>query len=326
MTVFDTRVYQDSDLEDLLRFVGELVKARLPEPAYMKPSDIAWQIMPGQMRDMLRFWEDANGLAGWAWFQPRSELKFEMRQDLAASTELADLIFDWAEEKRRHYKPEFPRFLALLSMDEWRAEIENPRPPQDDDERLLITSAMDQDDMRRAHLERLGYGPTQHFERCLSRPNDLPIPEPSLAEGLVARRVAEDEFEERVETHRAAWAPAAGFSMERLLEVRAMPNFEPKLDLIVATPSGEFACCCIAWYDPVSETGCFEPMGTRPEWRGKGVTREMIYEGLRRMKALGMTTQTIGTAGFNDAAFSLYRSCGFELTDVERTWTKRIEA
>lgn len=326
MTVFRSRIYKDTDLHDLLQFVGEIARERLPEPANMKPSDIAWQIRPGQMHDTLLLWEDDHGLAAWSWFQPRSDLLFDVRADLASDADLYDQIFGWAEEKRAHYKPAYPRFLALKSMDEWRAELENPRPPKEDDERLLLTSAMDRDKARRAQLSRLGYEPTEHFERCVSRPSDLPIPESKLQGGLVVRHVHEDEYEERVQTHRDAWAPAGGFSLERLLEVRSMPNFDPELDLVTATPSGEFACCCIAWFDPVSGIGCFEPVGTRPQWRGKGVTKEMIYEGLRRMKAKGMTTQILGTAGFNDAAFSLYQSCGFELQDLERTWIKKVEA
>jgi len=42
------------------------------------------------------------------------------------------------------------------------------------------------------------------------------------------------------------------------------------------------------------------------------------------MKAMGMHSAKIGTAGFNDRAFGLYAACGFELIDRERTFMKEI--
>ena len=50
----------------------------------------------------------------------------------------------------------------------------------------------------------------------------------------------------------------------------------------------------------------------------------MNYEGLRRLKAKGMHTAIVQTAGFNDRALALYKSCGFELIDIERTFVKTL--
>ncbi len=42
------------------------------------------------------------------------------------------------------------------------------------------------------------------------------------------------------------------------------------------------------------------------------------------MKAKGMHSAKIGTAGFNQPAYALYTSCGFELADKNRTYVKRL--
>jgi len=64
------------------------------------------------------------------------------------------------------------------------------------------------------------------------------------------------------------------------------------------------------------------PVGTRPAFRRQGLGQQVNYEGLRRMKQKGMFSAKISTAGFNDRAFGLYRACGFELIDKQRTFVK----
>ncbi len=90
------------------------------------------------------------------------------------------------------------------------------------------------------------------------------------------------------------------------------------------SPDGEFASCAIGWVDERLGVGSFEPVGTPPAWRRRGLGREVQYEGLRRMKAKGMHSTKIGTAGFNERAFGLYISCGFELVDRNRTYVRTL--
>jgi len=52
--------------------------------------------------------------------------------------------------------------------------------------------------------------------------------------------------------------------------------------------------------------------------------REIILEGLRRLKAKGVRRARVSTAGFNAPAQRLYEACGFERIDTMRTYLKRI--
>ena len=56
----------------------------------------------------------------------------------------------------------------------------------------------------------------------------------------------------------------------------------------------------------------------------RGVGREIILEGLRRLKSKGVQRARVSTAGFNAPAQRLYESCGFERIDTARTYIKRI--
>ncbi|MCZ6502502.1 MAG: GNAT family N-acetyltransferase [Gammaproteobacteria bacterium] len=93
---------------------------------------------------------------------------------------------------------------------------------------------------------------------------------------------------------------------------------------LIETEDGIFASYCIGLIDPPLGVGSIEPVGTRPAFRRMGLGQQVNYEGLHRMKEKGMHSAKIGTAGFNDPAFGLYSSCGFDLIDRERTYTKSL--
>ena len=149
-------------------------------------------------------------------------------------------------------------------------------------------------------------------------------PRERLPEGARLRHVTEADFEERVSVHMDAWWPASGFDMKTYLGVRAVEAFDSELDLVLEAADGAFASYCIGWTDRTLGVGSFEPVGTRRAWRRKGAARIINYEGLRRLKAKGMHTANIQTAGFNERAVGLYESCGYERIDTKRSYTKSI--
>ena len=54
------------------------------------------------------------------------------------------------------------------------------------------------------------------------------------------------------------------------------------------------------------------------------MSREVIYEGLRRLQSKGMHFSSIHTAGFNQRAAGLYRACGFTPFGINRTYLKQL--
>jgi predicted acetyltransferase len=79
----------------------------------------------------------------------------------------------------------------------------------------------------------------------------------------------------------------------------------------VRSPDGRGASACTIWFDGVNGVGLFEPVGTHPDFQGKGLGKAVMAEGLRRMKAAGMTRAIVGFDPNNVAALALYTAMGF---------------
>jgi mycothiol synthase len=77
-------------------------------------------------------------------------------------------------------------------------------------------------------------------------------------------------------------------------------------------PDGAIAAYANGWIDPVNRIGDFGPVGARPAYRRQGLTRAVLLEGLRRMRACGMDRVCISTGISNAPAKRLYESIGFK--------------
>lgn len=69
------------------------------------------------------------------------------------------------------------------------------------------------------------------------------------------------------------------------------------------------------WLDPVSKIGDFGPVGAREADRRQGLTRAVLLECMRRMKARGMDRVCVLTGEDNVAARGFYESVGFRIVN-----------
>ncbi len=312
-----------TDLPQLQAFISGNALARAPVPVYLMTSDVAWRLPGSAPQHNLRLWHDDRGLAGFVWFEPYTGMEFDLRHDLHYDHPVAADMLAWGAARRREFEPAYPRFIDLTSMDEWTEEIQHPRAPASDGRRCLTTTAFDEDAPRVAFLEANGYRATQHFMPDYRRDLHAPIPSSRLGNDMQLRHVTDADLEERVAVHRASWLRST-WSMEAYLKIRASDVYDSELDIVLEANDGTFATYCICWADPIAGVGSYEPVGTRPEWRGKGVGREIICEGFRRLKAKGMDFARVGTAGFNAPAQALYEACGFVRVGTCRTFLKTV--
>jgi len=317
--------FSRGDFTDLLGLVANNALQRPTGRTYFMTSDVAWQFPGCAPKENIRLWRDKRGLAAFAWFQPPDSLKYDVRNDLSGSIDLPTDILGWAESRRMSFPTSYPFYIDLESMEDWANAIRNTPSHPLADNKYIVTSALETDEQRMKFLRESGFTATKHFEPILT----LKISEIDLGDAPIEftlRHVEEADYSARVDAHSAAWAPASGFNMEQYLKVRAITEvFDPTLDIVAEAQDGTFASYTIAWHDPVSMIGSFEPFGTRPEHRGKGVSQAVIFEGLRRLSAKGAKFARIYTAGFNQQAASLYKSCGFSQVDVNRTFLKIFE-
>jgi ribosomal protein S18 acetylase RimI-like enzyme len=103
------------------------------------------------------------------------------------------------------------------------------------------------------------------------------------------------------------------------------PVYVPEHEIFVmaSNPAGQVAAYCIIWTDEVSKIGHFEPVGTHPDFQRKGLGKSLLFEGLRRLKAEGMTEADVCTNHDNAAAIRLYESVGFQRKKRLLTYIKK---
>ena len=150
------------------------------------------------------------------------------------------------------------------------------------------------------------------------------MPEAPSPTGWSVREVdGEGEWEDRVEIHREMWQ-SSRMSLEAYRRLREAPGYMAELDLVAVGPGGALGSYCICWLDAGSKTGLFEPVGTHPAHRGKGLGRTVMLEGLRRLRALGARSALVSALHDNEAASGLYESVGFRTVDREYLYGKKL--
>ena len=85
---------------------------------------------------------------------------------------------------------------------------------------------------------------------------------------------------------------------------------------MVVAPDKSFAAFCLIWFDPVTASGIFEPVGWHPDHRRRGLTRAVVEEGLQRLRRLGARTALVNAHQGSEVATSLYFSLGFREIDT----------
>lgn len=124
---------------------------------------------------------------------------------------------------------------------------------------------------------------------------------------------------------RASVTRAAFESVDRPLETyieqyaafMRSPAYPAGWDLVAWSPSGRAAACTIAWADPISGIGNFEPVATHPDFHRQGFGTAVMREGCRRLAGAGMRRALVRTGIHNAPAIALYRSIGFTQDHIE---------
>lgn len=282
--MFSSRPYQPSDLQPLCSFVARCHQRSATPDAFMQPGDLVWRVLQHahyRPDRELRIWEVSGETAG---FVLQKRLSF----DFAAAPWLP-------QEGRREL------MAAMLAHTERQAG-------EGGLEGKLLTSAAKNDLESALALQRAGYAQDDDWMYSLERSLDSAVPAPELPQGFLLRSPNSDELGERVELHRAVWNPSR-FTLESYQNLRAAPFYRPDLDLVTVTPEGRFASYCIVWYDPLNQVGEFEPVGTRSDWRGKGLGKAVLLEGFRRLQKLGAKKAVVYCYQDN---LAFYQSAGFK--------------
>jgi len=182
------------------------------------------------------------------------------------------------------------------------------------------------DSLRQDLLTRRGYSKSKWLpEQQRRRDMREPIPDFQPADGYTIRALGDvDEHPNRSWVSWKAFHPDEpdekyeGWDWYR--NVQRAPLYRRDLDLIAVAPNGDFAAFVTLWFDDVTRTAAFEPVGTHPDHQRKGLGKALMAEGLRRVRDLGATLCTVGS--YSERAGNLYASMGFTEYDLDEAWVK----
>jgi ribosomal protein S18 acetylase RimI-like enzyme len=297
LTVPPSRLYQtEADLLDMRRLLME-GRARAGDWRHAHIGLLAWDFFMItchlDSRRHIRLWHDESGeLAGYA---------------LVGD----DPLLDWQVLPEHQWKGIEEEALAWAAR--LVADLRSEEPTRWSGP---LVCGSRQDDARRIDfLERHGFRYRGEFaEVDMMRPLDGPIPEAPLPVGFRVRGLAgPEEVPERAAAYREVWQPwtVGDVSDAEYLALMRLPGYDRELDMVAVSPDGVIAAYANCWPDPLNGVGDFGPVGARPAFRRQGLTRAVLLEGLRRLRAAGMDRVCVSTGLTNEAAQRLYESVGF---------------
>ena len=298
----NARTYEGlPDLKTMLDILGEGRKAN-NGTYYVHPGDLQWWLFytdtpPEVWQAQIRLWTESDRLVGWALISPDEHVLDvyaipALRGDPLESEMLASAVAE------------------LSALDE-----------------VQVFWITENDEVRVRWFEGHGFVPAEHhmvhFQRSLSGPLDGP----PLPDGFYLRSSRGEEEDARLRSvaSHAAFGSKKSFEeyWPRTWRFMQSPAYVPEHEIFVMAPDGQVAAYCIIWTDEISKIGHFEPVGTHPDFQRKGLGKSLLFEGLRRLKAEGMTEADVCTNYDNPAAIRLYEAVGFRLDKRLLTYRKK---
>jgi GNAT superfamily N-acetyltransferase len=140
------------------------------------------------------------------------------------------------------------------------------------------------------------------------------LEQPTLPNGFRFRNAAEAGPQAAVRAHVDAWAPST-YTAEGYEGVRRTAAYRSDLHVLVEAPDATMAASTIMWLDEANKTAEFEPVGTHPDYRRRGLGRAMLRHGMQLARDAGATHMTVACQGApgRPSARELYYSVGFRL-------------
>lgn len=216
-----------------------------------------------------------------------------------------------------------PHYRELIENEMLGWAEEHLSRETDDGARQLIVLVNEYDRYRQLLLADRGYEKTDRGGIFyLMRYGQADIPERPLPDGYRLRETRPGSVEDAqkiADLLNAAFQRDFHNADEFLVFSQQAPCFRHDLDLVVEAPDGSFAAYVGLPYDEENRYAIFEPVCTHPDHTRKGLAQTLMWEALRRAKALGAVTASVATGRKADAN-RLYESIGFTETYESRVW------
>jgi ribosomal protein S18 acetylase RimI-like enzyme len=255
------------------------------ERTHAHVGDLAWWATMHTGRESewkRRLWLDGDRCVAWAWLDRPASFDYEVHRDHRGDA-LHEEVVDWFESE---------------------AEAD-----------ALQAWVMDGDDASLELLARRGFARPDPYKWYAYHVQELDagVTVTDAPDGFVLRSVRGGaDLHERVEVHRATWAPSRVTEESYRKVMRAWP-YRSDLDCVLETPEGTFASYALCWYDEANRVGELEPVGTHPDHRRRGFGAAVCRYALRRLQEVGAQRAIVYAGGRDEdlPARALYESLGF---------------
>ena len=293
------RPYQTSDLPALKRFIGENWKR--DKFTNYHPSDFVHWMNDGHLGEKLEQHFHVVEEAG----QIIAVVHLDAKSGMCCPVmDTSKRGMAWELEFHRAY---------IAKMTELMRDVEN---------NTLLISFVEGDTIAKGFLEQLGLK-GEKSDYVQNKHSLDTIPEITLPDGFSIRSVVgEHEAQKLADVHNGAFGPK--WDEGKYRKVMQAPGYDAERELVVVAPDGRFAAFAIIWFDPISRSGLFEPVGCHSDFRRNGLTKALMFEGMKRMKAEGMEVAYVGCE--SEVACKFYKAVGFETYFETIDYTLELES
>jgi GNAT superfamily N-acetyltransferase len=252
-----------------------------------------------------RQWTENDRVAAWAYIVPPQLMTIS-----ADRKEMSDATLVWQTY------PDRPELLDEL-LDWFDAK-------QPDSVRRTTVRQANAEAIGR--LEARGYEYDRASPWHLLNARDLDdIEEPAVPDGYSLKTMQDiNDVSRRVSIHQAAW-DSKRVTEESYARLMRTGPYRDDLDFVVEAPNGTLVASAIGWYDEENRLGEFEPVGTHPNYRQRGIGRALMLFGLQCFRDAGAEQAIVGCRGDDDYPIPkrLYESAGFREISRDVPMVKR---
>lgn len=189
----------------------------------------------------------------------------------------------------------------------------------------LCAYADERDDLRQDLLARRGYTYLGVAEAFRTYWLDEPRPDIPLPPGYLFRNLRLDDPDDlaRLTATNNVTFGCIRWTAQTIRVLARARTYRPDLDFVVEAPDGTVAAFCTVWYDPRNRVATFEPVGTHPDHRRRGLASAMMLLAMERLAALGAVKAHVNT-GAAYYANRVYEAIGFTHADRNTGWQKEL--
>lgn len=297
------RAYAGDD--DLAAMQRVLIAGRQVSPhgGYIHVGDLNWWhaylLRRFRWDECAYVWESAGAVVGWSLFSPTYGAF-----DLAVSPDVRDAG-------------------ALDAVLDWTIARMTEIARQEGHTAIRTMWVFDDDHAWQGRLASRGFDRAPDYCLCYHVHSLETIPAVHLPDGFTSGSLQPGDADARAAAHRAAFE-STWMTAEAYRGVMDAPAYCRDLDTVIKAPDGRIAAFALGWLDGDNLAGEFEPVGTCPEFRGRGLGKAVVCAGLQQFKALGARYVIVYTEHDNRPARALYQAAGFQHKKTIYSYVKAL--